>query len=378
MPVNLLPQTAPQTHPDARAVSKVDDPGNDAPTFSATLAAAANAAAKAPQANAGAATAGRDGDGDSKPATIATQEDLAALLLPGVTPVVIDTALVNGAGARAVLADTGRPDIPSGDKRAPPASTDAPGMVVPSLAMLVPEMQTAAPRVTAATPANREAGDVIAPRVEPKSAPRGGIERMPVEAAPPEKAEATVKIAVTTIANDATHALRDSHEQKPLRSIDTLTTPTADARAVSTAPPAPPVQITIATPALTPAWRDDVTQQLAQLVVMRQDRAEIRLNPADLGPISVQIHMEGGQANLLIQAPQAATRDGLELALPQLRDSLAQQGITLGETSIRDQRDSNPQSGEGASSYSGSASRDPVIAVEAPVRVRVGLVDLFA
>lgn len=155
----------------------------------------------------------------------------------------------------------------------------------------------------------------------------------------------------------------------------------AGATAAGTPAPAtrPAVQLTIATPALTPGWRDEVTRELTQLVVLRHDRAEIRLNPADLGPITVQIRMDAGQANLLIQAPQPATRDGLELALPQLRESLAERGITLGQANVRDER--APQDGaperQAFAARTAGASDDASVA-PLTLRARLGLVDLFA
>ncbi len=141
----------------------------------------------------------------------------------------------------------------------------------------------------------------------------------------------------------------------------------------------PPTVVTIATPAFTAGWPDDVARALTQLVVLRQDRAEIHVHPADLGPITVRIHIEGGQANLLIQAPQPATRDGLELALPLLRESLAQQGITLGEASVRDERAPGQGAASHESRHAAIRSADDASAIAAaPLRTRLGLVDLFA
>ena len=119
------------------------------------------------------------------------------------------------------------------------------------------------------------------------------------------------------------------------------------------------------------------------MVVLRQDRAELHLNPPNLGPVSVHVTMDAGQANLLVTAAQPATRDALELALPQLRDSLAEQGITLGQANVQDDR---PRPAfDGAALDSGIPERqgDPngePRAVSLPVATRraTGLIDLFA
>ena len=85
-----------------------------------------------------------------------------------------------------------------------------------------------------------------------------------------------------------------------------------------------------------PGWHEAVAQRLADFVAVRASDAEIRLNPANLGPIGVEISYKGNEASVLITAAQPATRDALEQALPHLRELLAQQGIALGQANVRD------------------------------------------
>jgi flagellar hook-length control protein FliK len=92
-----------------------------------------------------------------------------------------------------------------------------------------------------------------------------------------------------------------------------------------------------------PGWQEDVARKLAHFVSLRATNAEIRLNPADLGPIGVTISYTDDQARIMITAAQPATRDALEQALPHLKEMLAEQGITLGEAEVRDRRESMPQ-----------------------------------
>ena len=146
-------------------------------------------------------------------------------------------------------------------------------------------------------------------------------------------------------------------------------------------PPPPAPVISIAAPVATPQWRNEVTQQLATVVLMGHDRAELQLHPAELGPIEVKVSMEAGQATLLISAPQPATRDALELALPQLRDALAQQGIALGQATVQDERPRDPResrpSGRDPDRALRSATAPLGAATAGIVRPR-GLVDTFA
>jgi flagellar hook-length control protein FliK len=91
----------------------------------------------------------------------------------------------------------------------------------------------------------------------------------------------------------------------------------------------------VTTPVAVPGWHDDVAKGLAHIVSLRLTDAEIRLNPAHLGPVGIEITYSDNQASVLVTAAQPATRDALEQALPQLRELLAQQGITLGESAVR-------------------------------------------
>ncbi|HEX4884541.1 MAG TPA: flagellar hook-length control protein FliK [Casimicrobiaceae bacterium] len=101
----------------------------------------------------------------------------------------------------------------------------------------------------------------------------------------------------------------------------------------------PPVAVAVATPAFEAGWHEETASKLAGIVLRGHEQAQIRLSPADLGPVEVRIDMRAGEATVAIVAPQAATRDALEQALPMLRDLLAQQGLSLGEASVRDGRD---------------------------------------
>ena len=58
-------------------------------------------------------------------------------------------------------------------------------------------------------------------------------------------------------------------------------------------------------------------------------QAELQLNPADMGPIRVQIAIEGVHARVDFAADAAATRQVIERGLPELATALREQGLTL-------------------------------------------------
>lgn len=143
---------------------------------------------------------------------------------------------------------------------------------------------------------------------------------------------------------------------------------------------------TVHTAVASAAWSEDVAQKLAQFVSLGVGDAEIRLNPAHLGPVGIEITYGDRQASVLITAAQPATRDALEQALPHLKELLAHQGIALGESAVRDHREARadagpyrPSSGDGPA-REGAPRADPA---EDGIRDRMlrpssRLIDTFA
>jgi flagellar hook-length control protein FliK len=105
----------------------------------------------------------------------------------------------------------------------------------------------------------------------------------------------------------------------------------------------------IRTPVRASQWADRISERVLTLVGGQQKAAEIRLTPAELGPLRVQISIEDGTANVAFQAHHSLTRDALEQALPRLRELLEDNGMTLGEASVGE-HDVNDRQAEGNNS----------------------------
>ena len=117
-------------------------------------------------------------------------------------------------------------------------------------------------------------------------------------------------------------------------------------------PPGNPASI----PALvtSPAWPQQLGQQLVRLSQRGgEQRVELQLHPAELGPLSVSLKMSDHGAQAQFISAHASVRQVLEQAIPQLREALAEQGISLGETSVGEQRGGNGD-GEAAPQRPGS------------------------
>jgi flagellar hook-length control protein FliK len=65
-----------------------------------------------------------------------------------------------------------------------------------------------------------------------------------------------------------------------------------------------------------------------------QHTAELNLNPAGLGPLKVTLSMGDNQAQAMFVSAHESVRKAVEAALPQLRTSLSEQGISLGQASV--------------------------------------------
>lgn len=94
---------------------------------------------------------------------------------------------------------------------------------------------------------------------------------------------------------------------------------------------------TLAAPVGSQAWANQLQQNVLQMVMHNQNEMTLRLHPAELGPLQVQLRMDDTTAQLNILTHSQQVRGALEQALPTLRESLANQGIQLGESNVNDQ-----------------------------------------
>ncbi|WP_198089240.1 flagellar hook-length control protein FliK, partial [Variovorax sp. E3] len=81
-------------------------------------------------------------------------------------------------------------------------------------------------------------------------------------------------------------------------------------------------------------WAPALGQQLARMSTSGHHTAELNLNPAGLGPLKVTLSIGDNQAQAMFVSAHESVRKAVEAALPQLRTSLSEQGITLGQTSV--------------------------------------------
>ena len=97
---------------------------------------------------------------------------------------------------------------------------------------------------------------------------------------------------------------------------------------------APTVTRQVQVPLTSPHWATDVGNQLNWMAGNNQSRADLVLNPPQLGRIEVSITMNGDQATASFVSANPDVRDALQGSLPRLREVMADAGVFLGQASI--------------------------------------------
>jgi len=92
--------------------------------------------------------------------------------------------------------------------------------------------------------------------------------------------------------------------------------------------------IHVSTPVGQPKWEGDFAQKVIWLTNQQNQVAEIRLNPAHLGPVEVMLSITQDQATAQFSSPHLAVREAIEAALPRLREMMAESGIQLGNVMV--------------------------------------------
>ncbi|MBQ0712627.1 MAG: flagellar hook-length control protein FliK [Porticoccus sp.] len=101
--------------------------------------------------------------------------------------------------------------------------------------------------------------------------------------------------------------------------------------------------LSLKTPVTNPAWTRELGQQIQGMIQNNGQRIALHLNPVELGPLMVELKVIDNQAQVLLTSANLQVRGILESAIPELRESLAEQGINLGETMVGEHRNDQQQ-----------------------------------
>ncbi|MEQ1685778.1 MAG: flagellar hook-length control protein FliK [Burkholderiaceae bacterium] len=145
-----------------------------------------------------------------------------------------------------------------------------------------------------------------------------------------------------------------------------------------------PLTVNLPTPLASPEFAQTLGVQMSVLAADGVQSAELQLNPAEMGPVSVQIVIDGTNARVDFGADLAATRQVIEAGMPELAGALRDAGFTLAGGGVsqhaggRSDSSKNPaDTGDGA--HRGREAESQALQ-PAPRRrnVTAGGVDLYA
>ncbi len=91
------------------------------------------------------------------------------------------------------------------------------------------------------------------------------------------------------------------------------------------------------------AWGEEMGSRIKWMVNSQVQNAELRMNPAHLGPIEVKITVQNDQTTIAFTAQSSSVREALDSAIPRLREMLGENGMNQVDVDVSDQQSSAQQ-----------------------------------
>jgi flagellar hook-length control protein FliK len=149
--------------------------------------------------------------------------------------------------------------------------------------------------------------------------------------------------------------------------------------------PAPVGEYAVTMPVHSPQFAEALGVQVSVLARGGIERAELQLNPASMGPLSVQITLDAGQAQaqVFFGSDSAQTRQAVEAGMPALAAALRDAGFTLSGGGVSQHPGDPRQHGAGARGTTNFGLRLPAAPDEElrplrSARAAPGRLDLYA
>ncbi len=308
--------------------------------------------------------------------------------LPGEAPEeLLNTLYPETIGQAVATTETTGPDRPemATIEPAAPATVQAP--VVALQAETAPDTAALATAVTATAAPQAPVSALPAGRVEPDNK-RGHASADPVGLAVRESV--MQMLAARTEQGNSGDALASGGNKQAASFEQPATAQGAAAGILSfndlllgTDTSSPSARVSV--PVGQPGWGRAVGEQVVWFVSQNIQSASLKLNPQHLGPLEMQLHMDGDKASIAFSSQHAAVREALESSLPRLRDLLAEQGLNLvnvnvsqhGAGSRREQAAAGNNSNGAAGRMANAEERLPLTAGLPGSAMARGLVDYY-
>ena len=86
-----------------------------------------------------------------------------------------------------------------------------------------------------------------------------------------------------------------------------------------------------------PQWGNELANRVVIVAKQNIHEAQIKINPANLGPIELRVSVNNDQASVSFISHHAPVRDALEAAIPKLREMFEQSGFGSLDVDIKNQ-----------------------------------------
>lgn len=94
-------------------------------------------------------------------------------------------------------------------------------------------------------------------------------------------------------------------------------------------------------------WQQDFTQKIQWMTHGKLDKAEIQMDPQELGPLTIRVAQSNGELQVTVQASHSQTRELFELNQERLRELFQEQGLNLSQFDVQsEQREATDDSAE--------------------------------
>ena len=133
-------------------------------------------------------------------------------------------------------------------------------------------------------------------------------------------------------------------------------------------------------------WNQAISQRVLWMVGAGEQSATLTLNPPDLGPLQVVVHVHNGMADTRFTSDNAEVRQALQDGMDNLREKMRESGVQLGQTNVQSGEQSrqgfqqtSQQNNLGArNSTTTEATQNAPVMSQVKTYVANGLVDTFA
>lgn len=133
-----------------------------------------------------------------------------------------------------------------------------------------------------------------------------------------------------------------------------------------------------------PQFSATLGQQVVWMASQQVGRAELKLSPDELGPLEISLEMNGDEIRAEFASRSAEVRSLLETQVPRLRELLAEQGFSLADAQVGQERAAYQDAPQQREAFGGGQARvvdseaERSTPTAAPLRARLGLVDDYA